>query len=67
VEAEAAALANGTLFEDRYEILGELGSGSFGHFYQARQLSTGQSVAIKLTSAARHGSAPSSRTPTSWD
>jgi len=27
--------------------LGELGSGSFGRVYQARQLSTGQSVAIK--------------------
>jgi TOMM system kinase/cyclase fusion protein len=45
-----ATLENGSLFEDRYEILGELGSGSFGCVYQARQLSTGQSVAIKLLS-----------------
>jgi len=50
VEPEAATLANGSLFEARYEILGELGSGSFGQVYQARQLSTGQSVAIKLLS-----------------
>jgi len=45
-----ALLKNGTLFEDRYEIQGELGSGSFSRVYQARQLSTGQSVAIKLLS-----------------
>jgi serine/threonine protein kinase len=43
-----ASLATGFRFEDRYEILGELGSGSFGCVYRARQLSTGQSVAIKL-------------------
>jgi TOMM system kinase/cyclase fusion protein len=51
-------LAKGTRFEDRYEILGELGSGSFGHVYQARQISTGQSVAIKLLSP-REGSGSS--------
>jgi TOMM system kinase/cyclase fusion protein len=50
-EPATATLANGSLFEDRYEILGELGSGSFGRVYEARQLSTGQSVAIKLLSA----------------
>jgi len=44
------SLVTGSRFEDRYEILGELGAGSFGHVYQARQLSTGQSVAIKLLS-----------------
>jgi class 3 adenylate cyclase len=55
LEPTTATLANGTRFEDRYEILGELGSGSFGRVYQARQLSTGQSVAIKLLSA-REGS-----------
>jgi len=37
-------------FEERYEILGELGSGGFGRVYQARQLSTGQSVAIRVLS-----------------
>ena len=47
----SATLPNGSLFEDRYEIQGELGSGSFGRVYEARQLSTGQSVAIKLLSA----------------
>ena len=50
MELAAATLANGTRFEDRYEILGELGSGSFSRVYQAKQLSTGQSVAIKLLS-----------------
>ena len=50
-----AQLPNGSLFEDRYEILGELGSGSFSRVYQARQVSTGQSVAIKLLSL-REGS-----------
>jgi hypothetical protein len=82
VEPEAATLPIGSRFEDRYEILGELGSGSFGRVYQARQLSTGQSVAIKVqarargrrsppaarpsASGARPGSAPRSRTRTSW-
>jgi len=55
MESATATLANGTLFEDRYEILGELGSGSFGRVYRARQRSTGQSVAIKLLSV-REGS-----------
>ena len=44
-------LTNGTLFEGRYEIQGELGSGSFSRVYRAKQLSTGQSVALKLLSA----------------
>jgi TOMM system kinase/cyclase fusion protein len=48
VAFRTAALAKGSRFVDRYEILGELGAGSFGYVYQARQLSTGQSVAIKL-------------------
>src|SRR4029450_6678853 len=48
LEPTMATLAIGSRFEDRYEIQGELGSGSFGRVYQARQLSTGQSVAIKL-------------------
>ena len=50
MEPAATTLANGTRFEDRYEIQGELGSGSFSRVYQAKQLSTGQSVAIKLLS-----------------
>ncbi len=55
MESATATLANGTLFEDRYEIQGELGSGSVSRVYRARQLSTGQSVAIKLLSM-REGS-----------
>ncbi len=47
-------------FERRYEILAELGSGSFGQVFKARQLSTGQLVAVKvlrLTSAGNPGDA----------
>ena len=55
----SATLPNGSLFEDRYEIQGELGSGSFGRVYRARQRSTGQSVAIKLLSP-REGTGDSS-------
>jgi serine/threonine protein kinase len=51
LEPTTATLPNGSRFEDRYEILGELGSGSFGRVYQALHLSTGQSVAIKLLRA----------------
>ena len=50
MEPEPLTLPKGSRFEERYEILGELGSGSFGRVYQARQLSTGQSVAIKVLS-----------------
>src|SRR5262245_28299873 len=48
LEPATATVATGSRFEERYEILGELGAGSFGRVYRARQLSTGQSVAIKL-------------------
>jgi TOMM system kinase/cyclase fusion protein len=48
LEPAKASLPTGFRFDDRYEIQGELGSGSFGRVYRARQLSTGQSVAIKL-------------------
>ncbi len=59
MERDAATPPNGFLFEDRYEIQGELGSGSFSRVYQARQISTGQSVALKLLSV-RDGSESSS-------
>src|SRR5215475_1174937 len=54
LERATASLATGSRFEERYEILGELGAGSFGRVYRAHQLSTGQSVAIKLL-ASREG------------
>ncbi len=38
----------GSRLEERYEILGELGAGSFGQVYRARQLSTGRDVAVKM-------------------
>lgn len=41
------AFATGSVFQGLYEILSELGAGTFGRIYKARQLSTGQEVAIK--------------------
>jgi TOMM system kinase/cyclase fusion protein len=48
---------HGTLFEGRYEILSSLGEGGFGVVYKARQISTGQAVAIKIMRQPDHGSA----------
>jgi TOMM system kinase/cyclase fusion protein len=48
-------LAPGDLFEDRYEIVAKLGDGGFGIVYKARQLTTGQYVAIKLMRHSEHG------------
>lgn len=35
-------------FQGRYELLSELGEGGFGLVYKARQVTTGQNVAVKL-------------------
>ena len=40
--------AIGTVFAERYEVEGPLGEGGFGTVYKARQIATGQSVAIKV-------------------
>ncbi len=40
-------LTDGTLVDGKYEILAEIGSGTFGRVYRARQLTTGQHVAFK--------------------
>lgn len=37
----------GDIFQERYEVLAKLSEGGFGEVFQARQLTTGQTVAIK--------------------
>ena len=34
--------------EQRYAVLGEVGRGTFGRVYKARQISTGQDIALKI-------------------
>src|SRR5207249_1560966 len=46
--ASDPALATGSLFQGKYEVSALAGAGRFGTVYRARQLSTGQDVAIKL-------------------
>ncbi|MDI1433261.1 TOMM system kinase/cyclase fusion protein [Polyangium sorediatum] len=52
-----AAFAPGTMFEDRYEILAKLGEGGFGVVHKARQLTTGQPIALKTLRLTEHGGA----------
>ncbi len=44
-------LQPGTRIEDRYEVLGVLGSGGMGHVYRARRVRLGDEVAIKVMHA----------------
>jgi len=46
--APEADLPIGSLFQDTYEILSELGTGSFGRVCRARHVPSGREVAIKL-------------------
>jgi len=47
-EASSGILTPGSCFQERYEIIAEAGIGSFGRVYRARQISTGQDVALKI-------------------
>ena len=53
--ASGGALVPGATFEDRYEILARLGEGGFGVVHEARQLATGQPVALKILRLAEQG------------
>lgn len=55
-------LAPGTTFEGRYEIIAKLGEGGFGAVHEARQLTTGQLVAIKIMRHPEGGGAARSET-----
>ncbi|WP_438041315.1 TOMM system kinase/cyclase fusion protein [Sorangium sp. So ce128] len=53
--ANGAALAPGATFDGRYEILAKLGEGGFGVVHKARQLTTGQPIALKILRLAEQG------------
>lgn len=50
------AVILGTRFESRYEILEKIGEGGFGSILKARQLTTGQEVALKIMRFPERGS-----------
>jgi TOMM system kinase/cyclase fusion protein len=58
------SLVVGSILQGRYEIVAEVGRGSFASVYRARQLSTGQQVAVKILRATEDpqaADAPNSR------
>ena len=52
-----SSLAPGSTFEERYQILAPLGEGGFGAVYKARQITSGQPVAVKIMRLPEHGGA----------
>jgi TOMM system kinase/cyclase fusion protein len=59
MQHSGAVLAPGIIFDGRYEIVSKLGEGGFGIVHKARQLSTGQPVALKVLRASEGGGAAS--------
>lgn len=55
-------LTPGATFEGRYEIIAKLAEGGYGAVHKARQLSTGQPVALKLLRLPEHDAAAQSGT-----
>jgi serine/threonine protein kinase len=49
------SLPSGTLIADRYRITAELGRGGYAVVYRAREVTTGQEVALKILKAERLG------------
>ena len=41
-------LKPGSIIDGRYELISHIGSGGFGVVYKAKQLTTGQLVAVKI-------------------
>ncbi|ATB27022.1 TOMM system kinase/cyclase fusion protein [Melittangium boletus] len=54
----SSLVSPGTVFQQRYEILSILGEGGFGQIHRARQLVTGQEVAVKVLRQWQNESAP---------
>jgi TOMM system kinase/cyclase fusion protein len=54
MQRDDAVLIPDATFDGRYEIIAKLGEGGFGAVYKARQLSTGQPVALKILHLAEY-------------
>jgi serine/threonine-protein kinase len=50
---ESDGLPMGAVLDDRYEICGRVGEGGFAVVYKAKQMSTGQEVAVKMLRSSR--------------